>query len=494
MFFLHIGSFLAAVLLSVTLTWRIRNVAQRRRWVRAPVDGRHLHTQPLPRLGGVAIYLTTVAVAAWAILGARFAGIAVHASTHDLLWLFGTATAVFFLGLADDIFSLAPSIKLAVEVLAGLALFFGGNFRVAHFDLFGRDLGTAASLGATLVWVLLITNAFNLIDGLDGLAAGSALFSTLTIFTLGFLYKVPLLSLVTVALAGALLGFIRFNFNPATIFLGDSGSIFVGFTLSALSLITAQKSTTMMAVAIPIVSFGLPVVDTLLAVLRRFMSGKPLFAGDREHIHHKLIERGFTHRGAVVLLYGVSAVGALASMMLLDRGTGAVVLVVLGVGVFLGIQQLGYPELVELGRLAQRTMEQKRVVANNLGIRRAAQRLARAASAEDVTGVLVEIFHESGFDAFELSWLEGDGAERSFVWSRPGAQQTAAGWSLNLQLTGTAGVAIGALNLYRNYAGGALLVDVNVLMNGFTEVLADSMLRLQQTAPHSPLKAKAMHA
>src|SRR5207237_5770704 len=131
-----------------------------------------------------------------------------------------------------------------------------------------------------------ITNAFNLIDGLDGLAAGSALFCTLVFFVVALQNHSWLGSLMSVALAGAILGFLRFNFNPATIFLGDSGSLFIGFMLSALALAGAQKTPTIVAVAIPVVSFGLPVLETVLSVVRRFLSGQPLFAADRGHIHH----------------------------------------------------------------------------------------------------------------------------------------------------------------------------------------------------------------
>jgi len=170
-----------------------------------------------------------------------------------------------------------------------------------------------------------------------------------------------------------------------------------------------------------------------------------------------------------------------------------VVLVVLGAGIFMGIQQLGYPEMVELGRLAQRTVEQKRVVANNLAIRRAAHRLERAASPEDVTGLLNELFEASGFDAYELSWLAADGGERSFVWSRPDTQQKSAGWSLSLQLNTGGNLPIGALQLYRGYCDSTLLVDVNVLMNGFAQVLAETMLRLREPGAR-PAKAQAAHA
>src|SRR6202023_4148786 len=172
--------------------------------------------------------------------------------------------------------------------------------------------GWAIGLPITVLWVIGITNAFNLIDGLDGLAAGSALFSTLVVFVVAIFSGSSLVSLLTIALAGAILGFLRFNFNPATIFLGDCGSLFIGFILSALALEGAtQKAPTVIAVAIPVVSFGLPILETTLSILRRLISGRPVFTADREHIHHKLLQHGLTHRQVVIVLYGVSAVFAL---------------------------------------------------------------------------------------------------------------------------------------------------------------------------------------
>src|SRR5258708_9948174 len=166
-------------------------------------------------------------------------------------------------------------------------------------------------LPLTILWVLAITNAFNLIDGLDGLAAGSALFSTLVAFVVALLNGYSLVTVMTIALAGAILGFLRYNFNPATIFLGDSGSLFIGFLLSALALAGAQKAPTIVAVAIPVVSFGLPILETSLSILRRLISGRPVFTADREHIHHKLLQHGLTHRQVVIVLLPASPLSPL---------------------------------------------------------------------------------------------------------------------------------------------------------------------------------------
>src|SRR5262249_14709902 len=178
------------------------------------------------------------------------------------------------LGVYDDVHSVGPYWKFLVQAIAG-AMLFAGGLRI--FDLpvlFGtHQFSWYTGLPLTILWVMAITNAFNLIDGLDGLAAGSALFSTLVVFVVALVGN---LSLISLALAGAILGFLRYNFNPATIFLGDCGSLFIGFMLSALGLYGAQKAPTIIAVAIPVVSFGLPILETSLSVLRRLIGGRPV--------------------------------------------------------------------------------------------------------------------------------------------------------------------------------------------------------------------------
>jgi len=199
----------------------------------------------------------------------------------------------------------------------------------------------------------------------------------MVVFVVALLHGPALVELMTIALAGAILGFLRYNFNPATIFLGDSGSLLIGFLLSALALYGAQKAPTIVAVAIPIVSFGLPILETVLSIVRRLISGRPVFTADREHIHHKLLQHGLTHRQVVILLYGVSAGFAMLSLFLLwPTGSSlGLVLAVLGIGIWIGVQHLGYLEFGELARVAQRTLNQPQIFVNNLAIRRATEEL-----------------------------------------------------------------------------------------------------------------------
>ena len=308
----YLTIFVICALLSFMLTRRVRNLAVARGWATGAASSRHIHESPVPRLGGVAIYLAFIcAIALAAAISTSFA-VDSRLLAKPNYWILGAASVVFLLGLYDDIYSARPATKFLVEGVAAVMLYFGG-FGFFSAPLIGRPVVGWLSLGLTVLWVLLITNAFNLIDGIDGLAAGSALFSTLAVFVISLASSNAMVSILALALAGAILGFLRFNFNPATIFLGDSGSLFIGFMLSALALAGTQKSSTAVAVAIPVVSFGLPILETLISVIRRFLSGTPLFAADRQHIHHKLLERGLSQRQSVIILYAVSALCGLLS-------------------------------------------------------------------------------------------------------------------------------------------------------------------------------------
>ncbi len=242
-----------------------------------------------------------------------------------------------------------PSVKFLVQAIAAVILYFGG-FGIHRLDLVApsHSLQTFIGLPLTIFWVLLITNAFNLIDGLDGLAAGSALFSTVVIFGLSLFAPNFLVSFLAVVLAGVILGFLRYNFHPASIFLGDSGSLFIGFLISVLAIVSSQKAPAIVAVSIPLVSLGFPILDVTLSVVRRFVGGKPIFCGDRDHIHHKLLKRGLSQREAVLLLYAVTAGFGFVSLTLLHHSTAvALILSLTGTAVLIGLQQLRYGEIEE---------------------------------------------------------------------------------------------------------------------------------------------------
>src|SRR5580700_2963501 len=474
-----------------------------RGWVAPPLQDRDLHVIPLPRLGGISIFLSFLCGTAVALLaGLHFPALAFGISTRTLLTILVPGTLIFLLGVYDDIHSLGPYTKVAVQVVAAVMLFAGG-LRILDLPvLFGaRHLAWPIGLPITVLWVIGITNAFNLIDGLDGLAAGSALFSTLVVFVVALFNGSSLVSLMTIALAGAILGFLRFNFNPATIFLGDCGSLFIGFMLSALALVGTEKSPTVIAVAIPIVSLGLPILETTLSVLRRLIGGRPIFTADREHIHHKLLQHGLSHRQVVIVLYGVSAVFALLSLFLLwPTGSSlGLVLAVLGIGVWIGVQRLGYLELGELGRVAQRTLEQRHIFINNLAIRRATEELKVARDYAQVRRILEAAFTSNDFDGFEVRFKLFPGevnpdpavdvgvharrGEVFFAWAKTRGSRSVedlAVWALSLDLVNSSNRHRGALTVRRLYSQRDLQFDINLLTSAFPVALADALDRTLQ--------------
>jgi len=497
----------------------VRDFSTARGWVAAPSQERHLHSNPLPRLGGVAIFLSFSCcmgmATLWAMHSPRF-----HSafSLKILFTILAPASLVFLLGVYDDLHGVGPYFKFSVQGIAATMLFMGG-LRIVNIPvLFGEHkLPWFVGLAFTILWVLAITNAFNLIDGLDGLAAGSALFSTLVAFVVALLNGPSLVTVMTIALAGAILGFLRFNFNPATIFLGDSGSLFIGFLLSALALEGAQKAPTIVAVAIPVVSFGLPILETSLSIVRRLISGRPVFTADAEHIHHKLLQHGMTHRQVVILLYGVSAVFAMLSLFLLwPTGSSlGLVLAVLGIGVWIGVQHLGYLEFGELARVAHRTFNQPQIFVNNLAIRRATEELKVARDYDQVRRILTAAFGSNDFDSFELKLelLPGEAipgdmisfepiqfekvpfdtsdpsvarrAPNSFRWNKAGTPKVldaAAVWTVALNLMSSANRRRGTLTVYRLYSSRDLQVDINLLTTTFPTALADA---LDRTLAHS---------
>ncbi len=496
----YLIAFGLSLLFSFVLTWCVRNLAMGRGWVAPPIQDRDLHETPLPRLGGVSVFLSfLVGVTVALLLSLHFPVLAAGLSIRPLLTVLVPGTLIFLLGLYDDTHSVGPYTKFAVQGVAALMLFAGG-LRILDLPvLFGpKHLAWYIGLPITVLWVIGITNAFNLIDGLDGLAAGSALFSTFVVFVAAVANRSSLVSLLTIALAGAILGFLRFNFNPATIFLGDCGSLFIGFMLSALALEGAQKAPTVIAVAIPVVSFGLPILETTLSVLRRLINGHSLFTADREHIHHKLLQHGMSPRQVVIALYAVSALFALLSLFLLwpGRNTLGLVLVVIGACVWFGVQHLGYLEFWEIGRVAQRTIEQRGVFVNNLAIRRAMEELKAASDYVQVCRILEAAFSTNDFDRFELSiqiqavepptigdklWRMRPEESLDFEWSKPGAlmvREDWPGWNLGLELVTSSHRWLGSMKIYRFYTDRALLVDSNLLTSDFPVVLADALDRV----------------
>ena len=356
---------LIALCSAIALTPLVRTVAIRFGAIDHP-GARKIHCAAIPRLGGVSVCLSFVVTLGIAVLFGNFLGEEIR--FEAIFWkpLFYGGAIVFLVGVWDDVRSVPVLVKLAFQMAAAaVAIWFGVRIdRVSALGGGTLELGVLA-IPLTFLWIVSITNAFNLIDGLDGLAAGLAIISAGTSAVIFFLSGNTEEVLPLIILLGALAGFLRYNFNPASIFLGDSGSLLIGYGLAVMSVAGSQKGPTALAIMIPLLTFGLPILDVLLAVARRFVSatrqfdnalGSPnkqlfyvrhIFKADQDHMHHRLIKIGLSHRDAVLVLYALAlglAVLAVVSIAAHYRNA-LLILFAVGLATYIGIRKLGYEEL-----------------------------------------------------------------------------------------------------------------------------------------------------
>ena len=333
-----------AFLFSVLLTPTVRDFALRRRLVDRPDGARKIHVEAIPRLGGVAVAFA-YALALGFILIAPYSNLKIDLprSLAGAAALAPAALLIFLTGLLDDLRGLKPWQKLICEVAAAAWAYHGG-FGV-HV-LRGHPLEDLVSLPISILWLVGCANAVNLIDGMDGLASGIGFFAALTTLTAALINGNIELALVTAPLAGSLLGFLRYNFNPASIFLGDCGSLLVGFLLGCYGALWSHKSATVLGMTAPLMALAVPLLDVMISIVRRFLRKQPIFSPDRGHIHHRLLDHGLTPRRAALLLYGISSLAAILSLFqdLAYTPLRAAIIVMFCVAVWVGIQRLNYAE------------------------------------------------------------------------------------------------------------------------------------------------------
>jgi UDP-GlcNAc:undecaprenyl-phosphate GlcNAc-1-phosphate transferase len=386
--------FLASIGLSFLFTPVVRNGC-RLIGVVDPPGRRKIHPRPVPRVGGIAIALAYVCAYALLLVsplkGGHFFG-----QHLPLVWkLVPAASLVFVIGLLDDLVGLTPWQKLLGQSVAAVWACWSG---VRILNIADRPTEAWWALPLTVLWLVGCTNAFNLIDGIDGLAAGVGLLATLTTFVAAMLMNQPSLALATVALAGCLMGFLPYNFNPASIFLGDCGSLLIGFLLGCYGVLWSQKCATLLAVTAPVMALSIPLLDVALSIVRRYLRHQPIFRADRGHIHHRLMDRGLTPRRAVLVIYGVCGVAAALSLLQIamrNRFAGLVI-VLFCAGAWLGIHNLGY---AEFGMAKSMLTESafRRTLDARMRLRSLEERLLAAATAEDCWPVVRDASRDFGF-------------------------------------------------------------------------------------------------
>lgn len=342
-------AFLLAFIITFMATPYTIKIAQKVGAVDIPKDKRRMHKKAMPKLGGPAVILGFLVSVIYLLI------VMSMEKTIDLFGVeeYGKKLLGMFLGIViisitciiDDIKTIKPIVKLAGQVLAAIVVV---SFGIRIDDIVPSFITSEAgkeifSVILTIGWIVGVTNAINLIDGLDGLSSGISVISSISLLIIFVLNGSPLVSILLItALAGALVGFLPFNFAPAKTFIGDTGSNFLGFSLSIISILGVAKTYTIAVIVLPLIVLGLPIFDTLWAIIRRIIKGKSIkaiFKADKGHMHHRLVRKGFSQKQAVLILYGISATFGIFAVILLESGIWKALSFLLMVIVALG---LGY--------------------------------------------------------------------------------------------------------------------------------------------------------
>jgi len=306
-----LGAFFTSFTLALVMVPFAMQLAPKIGAVDIPKDGRRMHTKAMPRFGGMAIFIGTMA------------SLIMFGGGYDkMLPVIIGGTLIYILGVIDDLKNLPAKFKFLYQ--AGVAtLMYAMGLRIKLITNFFGDgslhFGTIVCFIVTVVWIVGITNTINLIDGLDGLAAGLAAIASLSIAYVAYIhgekYGMMVVCLAMLCVAGSCIGFLPYNFHPAKTFMGDGGSLFLGFMLAVMAVVGPLKQATVIAVVVPVIVLGIPIFDTAFAILRRLASGRPIMEADKGHLHHRLMDSGFGQKRAVLMLYGISAIMGMAAVL-----------------------------------------------------------------------------------------------------------------------------------------------------------------------------------
>lgn len=325
-------SFLLSLLISLLLTPPIKRFAQLMGSLDYP-SPRRINEEPVPNMGGLAIYL------AFLLSLLFFLEI-----TKPLLGLLLGSTLILLVGLLDDMRGLSPKGKLLGQLIgAFIAVLYGVRIDFITNPLGGFIYTGNLAIPFSMLWIVGITNTINLIDGLDGLASGVGSIASLTLFAVALKEGQPTIAILAITLSGSSFGFLPYNFHPAKIFMGDTGAMFLGYVLACISILGALKTTAAVTLAIPVLALGVPIFDTVFAIVRRHQNGQPIFQGDQGHLHHRLLDLGLSQKKAVLVIYSISIL--LGMMAFGINGAGpllaTLILILMGLLLVYGAKKLG---------------------------------------------------------------------------------------------------------------------------------------------------------
>lgn len=415
--FLGIFSFILCFILTpiVRDTFRAMGIVDR------PHGVRKIHSVPIPRVGGIAVmaaYVGTFVLILFLPVGVS--GL-MKANWPFMIHLLPAGALIFAVGLADDLMDLKPWQKL-VGQLAASGLAYWGGVRILHIA--EHPIPVWFSLPLTIFWLIGCINAFNLIDGADGIAAGVGLFAAATMLLVSLLLNHFTLLVATIPLAGCLLAFLAYNFSPASIFLGDCGSLSIGFLLGCYGVLWVEKCSTLLGLTAPVIALSVPLIDTWLAVLRRFVRHRPLMTADSSHIHHRLLARGFTQRRVALTFYVLSGLAAAFALLISMATThyAGLAVVVFCFSALLGVHTLGYVEF----KVARRMLTEGtlwRIVNIHLSLDALANSLVEAKTTDEWWCTLQRACEEFGFQEASLELggrvydMPQSAGERSGCWT-----------------------------------------------------------------------------
>jgi len=337
-FYEYFICFALAFIISFVATPIAKKVAFYIGAVDVPKDDRRMHRKPIARLGGLAIFSGFIISLMFGLVCTIIGVIGIIPNAQLLGMLIGVFIIVG-IGIVDDIKQLGPKIKFLFQILAAIAVVWISGNKISVITNPFSESGVAMisdfiAYPLTILWIVGVTNAVNFIDGLDGLAAGVSSISYLSLMFIAILQGEEQTAMIIAILAGSTLGFLPYNFNPAKIFMGDTGSTFLGFTLGVISVQGMMKTYAAISIVIPILVLGLPLFDTSFAILRRIVQRKSIMAPDRGHLHHRLIDMGFSQRQSVVTMYAVSGALGLVAIVLADKGALSAVILIISISVF----------------------------------------------------------------------------------------------------------------------------------------------------------------
>ena len=323
-------AFILAFIVAFMATPYTIKIAHKVGAVDVPKDERRMHKRAMPKFGGPAVILGFLVSVIYLLIVMRLEDTIILNGPENygmkLIGLFLGIVIISITCIIDDIKTIKPIVKLSGQLLAAIvAVAFGIRIESINVSIIqAPELGEILSTIVTIVWIVGVTNSINIIDGLDGLSSGISLISCISLLIIFVLNDSPMIATVIVtAMSGALVGFLPYNFNPAKTFIGDVGSNFLGFSLAVISILGVAKTYTAIVIVAPIIVLGLPIFDVLFAIVRRIIKGKSIkavFKPDKGHLHHRLVEKGFTPKQAVLILYGLSASLGMFAIILFDSG------------------------------------------------------------------------------------------------------------------------------------------------------------------------------